>query len=265
MTKPLTSLHFSATALALMLLLSGCAYMPQLSPALAAGPRAKVQAPAQEAMAPIRQREDMLFAVTEDNQLVSFNASTPGQLFSKVPLSGLSSGERLVGMDFRISSGELVALSTAGRLVRLHLGTGAASSLAKGAALPEGWAFGTEPPRAFAAGDLLAGNTPRIVATAQAPSTAERAGLRYGIDAAFGYLTVQGASGQLQSVGPLNIDRFDRATLDIAHTDRAAYLITSRKGAEGSRLYELNLSSGQARLIGAIASPTPVVGLAIEP
>src|SRR5690606_20705225 len=109
----------ATSAWLLALLLSGCAYMPQLSPAVQArlSGHAKPSAD-QEAMAPIQARDHMLFAVTQGKLLVSFNASTPGLLFSKVPLTGLAGDEQLVGIDFRVASGELFGLSTQGRLLR---------------------------------------------------------------------------------------------------------------------------------------------------
>lgn len=308
--------RFTTLALAaapLSLLLSACSYMPQLSPSLSARPAP----PPQEAMAPIKPREHMLFAVTEGNLLVSFNASTPGLLFSKTPLTGLAKGESLVGIDFRVAKGELFGLSTQGRLLRIHLATGAVTAVGKPQPLPRGDEFGmdfnptvdrvrvvshaganlrlhpdtgalvdgdpvlagTQPdqPLTYGPGDLLAGNVPNIVAAAYTyDQVDEKVTTEYAIDARLGYLVIQGSlgtakpyvspnTGLLQAVGPLNIDPFDRASLDISDLDNTAYLITTRQGARESRLYEVDLGSGQARLIGAIASDQPIRGMSIEP
>lgn len=318
MNKPLSSLRLAATGLLLALLTSACSYMPQLSPALAERLSLKKSPPpAQEAMAAIQDRQDMLFAVTQDGQLISFNASTPGVLFSKTPITGLMAGEQMVGIDFRVARGELFGLSSKGRLLKIHLGTGAVTPVGKGLAFPGGQSFGfdfnptvdrlrlvsdtganlrlhpdtgamvdydaTAPgvqpdqPLAFGPGDLLAGSAPRVVAAAYTYNRSnDKLTTMYAIDAALGYLVIQGSAetapvvvspntGQLQTVGPLNIDPFDHAAFDIGDLNNAAYLVTTREGARESRLYEVNLGSGQARLIGAIASDRPVVGLAIEP
>lgn len=304
-----------ALALSVAGMLGACSYMPQLSPRLQALSGAKPEF--QEVMAPIKARSHVLFAVTQDNQLISFNASTPGQLISKIPLQGLASGERLLGIDFRVFRGELFGLSTQGRLVRIHLANGTVTPIGAPVSLPRGEAFGidfnptvdrvrvvndlganlrlhpetgaivdfdpatpgVQPDQALAypAGDLLAGNKPTIIAAAYTyDKTDEKITTEYAIDARLNYLVIQGSmgtakpfispnTGLLQTVGPLRIDSFDRASFDIADIDNAAYLVTTRQGRRDSRLYEVNLNSGQARLIGAVAADQPVVGIAIEP
>jgi Domain of unknown function (DUF4394) len=72
-------------------------------------------------------------------------------------------------------------------------------------------------------------------------------------------------TGKLQAIGPLLIDRFDSASLDISDVNNAAYLVTNRKAGGQSKLYEVNLGSGQARLIGAIGSNELVRSMAIVP
>ncbi|RZL08792.1 MAG: DUF4394 domain-containing protein [Rubrivivax sp.] len=304
-------------AVPLSVLLSACSYMPQISPSLSArlAPRSAV-AP-QEAMAAIKPREHMLFAVTEGNLLVSFNASTPGLLFSKTPLTGLAKGETLLGIDFRVAKGELFGLSSQGRLLRIHLASGAVTAVGKAVPLPKGDEFGVDfnptvdrlrvvnntganlrlhpdtgamvdgdpalpgpqpdQPLAYLPGDLLAGNGPDIVAAAYTyDQVDEKITTEYAIDARLGYLVIQGSlgtakpyvspnTGVLQAVGPLNIEPFERAALDISDLDNTAYLVTTRQGARESRLYEVDLGSGQARLIGAIASDQPIRGMSIEP
>ncbi len=304
-------------ALSLSALLSACSYMPQISPSLSARLDPRPAVTPQEAMAPIRPRQHMLFAVTDGNLLLSFNASTPGLLFSKTPLTGLAKDETLVGIDFRVAKGELFGLSNQGRLLRIHLASGAVTAVGKPVPLPKGDEFGvdfnptvdrvrvvsntganlrlhpdtgalvdgdaalpgTQPDQALAytPGDLLAGSVPSIVAAAYTYDQAdEKITTEYAVDARLAYLVTQGSlgtakpfvspnTGLLQSVGPLKIDPFERAALDISDLDNTAYLVTTRQGARESRLYEVDLGSGQARLIGAIASDQPIRGMSIEP
>lgn len=305
-----------ALVLSVASLLGACSYMPQLSPrlqALGGGTQPEFQ----EVMAPIKVRSHVLFAVTQDNQLISFNASTPGELISKIRLDGLQAGERLLGIDFRVFRGELFGLSNQGRLMRIHLAAGTVTPVGPPISLPKGENFGidfnptvdrvrvvndqganlrlhpetgavidfdpatpgVQPDKALAyqPGDLLAGNTPTIVAAGYTyDKTDEKITTEYAIDARLNYLVIQGSTGTakpfispntglLQAVGPLRIDSFDKASFDIADIDNAAYLVTTRQGRRDSRLYEVNLNSGQARLIGAVASDQPIVGIAIEP
>jgi hypothetical protein len=68
-----------------------------------------------------------VYALTADNHLVSFKATTPGTLDSDVAITGLDGTEAIVGIDFRPSNGQLYALTNAGRLYTLDTATGAAS------------------------------------------------------------------------------------------------------------------------------------------
>lgn len=60
-----------------------------------------------------------LAGVTVSNKLVSFNRSAPGKLCSSQAISGLASGEELLGIDVRPADGKLYALSNAGKLYTL--------------------------------------------------------------------------------------------------------------------------------------------------
>lgn len=69
-------------------------------------------------------REEVVYAVTSTNRLVSFDAHSPGQFLSSVPISGLTPGETVSGIDFRPATGELFALTSANRILRINPGTG---------------------------------------------------------------------------------------------------------------------------------------------
>ena len=321
MTMPRTTMPFlrRAALAALPLLLGACTHtsIPQVQAVKEKFAKPAAPAVAQEAMAPIQEREETLLAVTDGNVLISFNAGTPGEVDSRAPLKGLKPGEQLLAIDYRAALGQLYGLSTGGRLLRIDPATAAVTAVGGPIRLPQGDAFGidfdpatdqlrvvsdqggnlrlhpasgaiidgddkiagTQPdtPLAYQAGDLLAGNRPRIVATASV-QTRKGTGTatHYAVDAATGYLALIGSpesagtvvspnTGLLQSIGPLGIDHFDRATLDITASGRAAYLVATRFGSPESRLYEVNLSSGQSRLIGAIAAGQIVRGMAIAP
>jgi hypothetical protein len=58
-----------------------------------------------------------IFALARNgNRLLSFSAAAPGTPLSTVLVSGLAPGERLVGIDFRPSTGELVGVSDGSRV-----------------------------------------------------------------------------------------------------------------------------------------------------
>jgi len=66
-------------------------------------------------------------ALTATGRLVSFDRAAPATLVGAVPVSGLPSGETLLGIDVRPADGLLYAVSSAGRIYTLVPSTGAAT------------------------------------------------------------------------------------------------------------------------------------------
>ena len=127
----LSRLHFRwqspfglAAALAVASLVAGCA------------------APVQE---PLELREQVV-AVTAAHELLTFNAARPDHILERRPLQGLSAGDKLVGIDFRVARGVLYALAQSGRLYTLELGTGQLTPVGAGAppVALKGSAFGVD-------------------------------------------------------------------------------------------------------------------------
>lgn len=75
-------------------------------------------------------------ALTSGNQLVAFNPRSPNTLTGTTAVTGLGSGESLVGIDFRPRDGLLWGLSSTGRLYTIDSTTGAATFRAALAADP---------------------------------------------------------------------------------------------------------------------------------
>jgi hypothetical protein len=77
------------------------------------------------------------FVVTSRNELLGLNTATPAFIVSKTPITGLSSRrEKVVGIDFRPSTGQLWALTDAERLYTIDTSTGAAASISTTSAIP---------------------------------------------------------------------------------------------------------------------------------
>src|SRR5439155_91777 len=70
---------------------------------------------------------ERIYAVTTDNQLISFNSTTPGNILSALTLSGLQSGEQIVGIDFW--NGALYGVGNQSRLYTLNPATGLVSTI----------------------------------------------------------------------------------------------------------------------------------------
>lgn len=69
----------------------------------------------------------MVYGLTDAGRIVGFRTTTPGTLVSNVPVSGLATGERLLGVDFRPTDGLMWGLGSNGRLYTIDPATGTAT------------------------------------------------------------------------------------------------------------------------------------------
>lgn len=60
--------------------------------------------------------EPVIFAADSRNHIVAFAESRPGHALYRAAITGMASGESIVGLDFRPSNGKLYGISTHGRL-----------------------------------------------------------------------------------------------------------------------------------------------------
>eukprot|EP01034_Spumella_vulgaris_P033613 gene33613-41474_t len=75
------------------------------------------------APAPESSQRELVVAITASHELITFHAGQPDRILERRPVTGLPTGERLVGIDFRVARGVLYALSQAGRLYTLDIPT----------------------------------------------------------------------------------------------------------------------------------------------
>lgn len=89
-------------------------------------------------------RADTIFGLTVNNSLLSFDSAAPLITSTPVAISGLQSGESMLGIDFRPATGGLYGLGSSGRLYLLDPASGAASQVGSGTfAVPlNGTSFG---------------------------------------------------------------------------------------------------------------------------
>jgi trimeric autotransporter adhesin len=171
-------------------------------------------------------RPENVYAVTASNRLIRFNPGTAGAINYSQPITGLGSGENVVGIDFRPARGTLFALTDASRIFTINTRTGAAT-LVGGTFTPNlngasfGFDFnpvpdairlvsdgdqdlrispnnsavlGVDGTLAYAAGDLNAGQDPNIVGSAYTlPPLAGSVTTLYGIDSNLNALVTQGS------------------------------------------------------------------------
>lgn len=73
-----------------------------------------------------------IVGVTVQNNIVTFDRSTPGTLISNVGVSGLASGEQLLSIDLRPATGQIYGITSGNRVVIVDAVTGAATPVGSG-------------------------------------------------------------------------------------------------------------------------------------
>jgi hypothetical protein len=282
-----TTVNRSALHARLGLLLAAAALVAAV--ALAQRPAA-AQPPAAQPLG------ELVYALTSDGRLVSFNSGAPGTLLSEVTVAGQPSGETFRGLDFRPATGQLYALSSASRLYTIAPGTGAATVVGTAAISPTvagaiaGVDFNPVPDRlrivsgaqnlrvnpndgvavvdgalAFATGDANAGQTPNVVAAGYTNNISGTTSTSlFVIDAGRDVLALQNPpnAGTLNTVGALGKDVGDRASFDIS-PGGAAYVSYATGGSGPSLFGTLNLTTGAITEVGPIGANVTVVGIAV--
>jgi hypothetical protein len=175
------------------------------------------------------------------------------------------------GFDFNPTVDRIRIVNDSGQNMRVHPDTAAAvdGNPSEAGLQMDGflaWAPG-EPDRD--------NRKPRIVAAAYTYNKQnEKITTNYAIDAQSGSLVTQGSkegvmpavspnTGQLFRVGSLGVSSFNEANFDIADVTGAAFVSINYGNA--SKLYVVNLDTGNATLIGTIGGGEKVRGISVEP
>ena len=201
-------------------------------------------------------RKEIVYAVTDAAELIKFNAGQPRRILDRKPLSGLETGDRLAGIDFRVARGVLYALSTSGRLYTLDTASGRLSRIGTQAVAlstarhevdfnpvadrirviaddgsnlrlhPDtGAVAATDPALAYAPGDAHAGRAPRIAGAAYTYNKRnDKLTTNYAIDIALGALVTQGSrEGVEPAVSPNTGRLYTVGLLGTGAVDRASF------------------------------------------
>lgn len=240
----------------------------------------------------------LVYGLTESQSLIRFDASTPGDIQGGVFLSGLASGERVIGIDFRPATGQLYALGSLNTLYTVNPMTGRASAVGSGFADQlSGSSFGFDfnptidrirvvsdanqnivlnpitggstlvTDLFYRAGDPNAGMDPNVVSSAYTNSfPGATSSQLYGIDSGLDILVRQeNSAGTLDTVGSLGIDVTDLVGFDIDGSSNFAYAALQEVGMSRSMLYQIDLMSGAATAIGEIGGGALVGSIAVVP
>jgi len=238
----------------------------------------------------------MAYGLTENNELVAFNANNPAMFTSKTAISGIAAGEKLMSIDFRPATGELYALSNASKLYIVNTATAASRTVSTTAFTPAiagtiasidfnptvdrirlvsntGQNLRLNPENgALAAMDTSIAASSSITGIAYTNSKSGASStILYDLDMTSGKLFKQDPpnNGTLVEVGSLGISFTGQAAFDI-NPDNSTALMATTKDAKNN-LYTLDLTNGKTTNIGALsqkvidlAIPTDAVAYAID-
>ena len=120
----------------------------------------------------------------------------------------------------------------------------------------------------YNAGDAGAGMNPSVVATAYTNSNATATTTTlFAIDSSRDVLVIVAPpnDGKLTTVGNLGVDTSAAAGFDISGASDGTAFATLTSATGVSSLYTINLTTGQATLLGAVGSNLTLTGVAIAP
>ena len=247
------------------------------------------------ALTPTVASAERMVGVDTANRLVSFQSKKPGTVKRRT-LTGLASGETLVGLDRRPANGQLIGLGSTSLVYLVNRTTGAATPIGVGPFEPalNGTSFGfdfnpmvdlirltsnftqnlrlqpdtgtvaaTDGALSYPAGDPNAGKVAAIAGSAYTNSVAMAMSTQlFDIDVTNDVLALQEPpnAGGLKTVGPLGQgDLASPVGFDIAGKTGIAFASLRQKGRKGTALYTINLATGRAVARGRIGSKrTPV-------
>ncbi len=240
---------------------------------------------------------ESIVVLTSGNRLLTVDSASPGTVTSTVTVSGLNSGDSLVGIDFRPATGELFGLGSQSRLYSINQETGVATQIGAGGAFTlNGTRFGfdfnptvdririvsdtdqdlrvnpnngalsfTDASLAYASGDVNNGQDPKVVGAAYTNSFAGAAGtVLYDIDSSLDILVIQNPpnDGKLNTVGSLGVDTTDEVGFDISGVSGVAYAALTVSGT--SNLYAINLVTGAATAPAGATLPATIAPAALS-
>ncbi len=253
---------------------------------------------------------ETLIGLTGSNELVRFDSDKSNQS-TTVMITGLANGETVVGIDFRPSDtgangvneiGILYAVTSASRLYKVDVMTGAATMPVTLSIALEGSAFGVgfnpaadrlrihsntnqnlrinvetgltivDGALSYSEGDVNAAADPDLTAAAYTNNDANPATATelYAIDAAQDVLVEFGVGGpnggKLVTVGALGVDAGMLSGFDISNATGTAYVVLSTSASDKSELYSVNLETGMTTKIGLLAQTKgALLGVAVLP
>lgn len=223
--------------------------------------------------------DPVAYAVNDTNALQIFNPMSPMPVSKAI--TGLQTGENILGIDFRPLNGQLYALGSSSRIYTLNLGTGAATAV--GTQLPtllEGTDFGFDfnptvdririvsntgqnlrvnpiDGTISAIDGIINPGTPTLSGAAYTNSFAGTTSTElFVVDHATDklYLQIPPNAGTLVERGSLGIDITSSNGFDIGSTSNEAYLLATVAGV--TKLYLVNTTNGSTTAVSTYPNTT---------
>lgn len=245
-------------------------------------------------------RAELVYGVTLDQTLVTFDSSATGSILRGVAISGLQANETIRGIDIRPATGELYALGSFSRLYKIDATTGIATQVGSPLSTPlNGSQFGfdfnptvdrirvtsdagqnlrvnpitgaiasVDGSLAYVAGDSGFGMAPSIVASAYTNNFAGATSTTlYNIDSLRDALVIQNPpnNGGLVTVGFLGTDITDMAGFDISGATGVAYMSVRDVNLARTTFWTVNLATGQGTMLGEIGGGSILTAMTVVP
>lgn len=242
---------------------------------------------------------ELVYGVTNSNTLITWDSGDSTDLLGGVAISGLMQNEQVRGIDFRPATGQLYAVGSFNNLYVINTDSGAATRVGAGPFAPgaSGSSFGfdfnptidriryvsdanqnlvlnpndgtsTQVTSLFYdASDVNAGMDPNVVGSAYTNSFMNATSTQlYGIDSALDVLVTQANSaGTLMTVGSLGVDVNDSLSFDISGATGIAYATVQSNDLSRSTFWMIDLSTGEATMLGEIGGGALVSSMAVTP
>jgi hypothetical protein len=241
---------------------------------------------------------EIVFGVTQQSRLVSWDSASPNALLTGTSISGLQQNEQILGIDLRPATGEIYALGSFDRLYTINPMTGAASQVGGVFSTPlNGSNFGfdfnptidrirvvsntnnnyvlnpiTGAVQAvatnvfYAAGDPNFGADANIVHSAYnndfvGATTSQLFGLDTGLDV---LVRQANSAGTLNTVGSVGANLTELGGFDIS-TSGAAHAVVRDNIMNRSTFWNINLTTGAGSMIGEIGGGEVIVAMTVVP
>ncbi len=241
---------------------------------------------------------ELVYAVTQDQKIVSWDSSDPTNLLSARSIRGMDSNEIVQSIDFRPSNGLIYALGSFDHLYTIDPANGQVSQVGGAFSMQldgSNFGFDVDPVNdrirvvsdtndnyminpdnadfmqvvdlAFAAGDANDGMDPSAVHLSYSNNfVGATSSTLYGIDTEHDILvTVDDSAGTLHTLGNLGQDVTALGGFDISGTSGIAYAVVQNADLSRSTFVTLNLATGAITEVGQVDGGIVITAMTVIP